>query len=275
LRQVTTVVFCAIDAIMPPGGKVHPGFEEFSMALDEAGIPVVWVTNRSRAQMDDPRRRLGHNHPFIAEGGSGVYLPEDYFHLRSAKTIRLGRFTCIPIAEPQPAACKALEVLGEETGVSAVPLRSLSPREFMQNSRLNAREAPLARQRDFDELFFFAGASERDIERFVAEGRGRNLQLRPRGVLWSLAAGANLSQCMRELSKLYDRALRAHATVMGVATPEDGEELFAICDRRILLTGESADGPVSGASRFGKVTEVLLSAPDAWGQVLAGIEVRR
>jgi predicted mannosyl-3-phosphoglycerate phosphatase (HAD superfamily) len=272
LRQTSTVVFCAIDALLPPRGKIHPGFDEFSVALEHAGLPAVWITDRSRAQMDEPRRKLGHRHPFIAEGGSGVYLPEDYFHLRPAKTIRLGRFTCIPVAEPQPAASEALESLCEETGVSVVALRSLSPREFMQNSGLPSREAELARQRDFAEFFFFAGASQQDIDRFLAEGRRRKLQLRQSGMLWSLAVGASLSRCIRELSRLYDRALRSHATILGIATPgANSEDLFAACDRNILLKNGASEGSASGQSQTGKTREILLAAPDVWDRLLASV----
>jgi predicted mannosyl-3-phosphoglycerate phosphatase (HAD superfamily) len=271
LRRTSLVVFCAIDAFIPSHGKVPPGFEEFSVALDHAGIPVIWVTNRSRAQMDEPRRKLGHNHPFVAEGGSGVYLPEDYFHLRPAKTVRLGRFTCIPVAETQPAAAEALESLSEETRISVVGLRSLSPREFMQNSGLTPREAELARQRDFDELFFFAGASDRDVDRLLAEGRRRKFQLRKHGVLWSLAVGASLRLCIRELSKLYDRALRSHPKVLGIATPQESSELFAACDRGIVLSNGATD---SGQSHPSKTREIPLSAPDAWERVLACVSSR-
>jgi predicted mannosyl-3-phosphoglycerate phosphatase (HAD superfamily) len=269
LRQTSTVVFCAIDAFLPASGKTLPGFDEFSVALEHAGVPAVWITDRSRAQMDEPRRKLGHHHPFIAEGGSGVYLPEDYFHLRPAKTARLGRFTCIPVAESQPAASEALESLCEETGVSVVALRSLSPREFMQNSGLTSREAQLARQRDFDEFFFFAGASQQDIERFLAEGRRRKLQLRQSGVLWSLAVGASLSRCIRELSRLYDRALRSHATILGIATPgASSEDLFAACDRSILLNNGASEGSAS------KTREIPLAAPAVWDRLLASVTAK-
>jgi predicted mannosyl-3-phosphoglycerate phosphatase (HAD superfamily) len=210
LRQTSAVVFCAIDSILPVRGKSLAGFEEFGAKLDHTGLPIVWVTSRSRAQMDEPRRRFGHQHPFIGEDGCGVYLPEDYFHLRPAKTIRMGRFTCIPVAETEPAASEALESLSEETGVSVVPLRSLAPRELEQNTGLPTREAELARQRDFDELFFFAGASQADIGRFVAEASQRKIVLRQHGMLWSLAVGASLGQCIRELAKLFERALRSH-----------------------------------------------------------------
>jgi mannosyl-3-phosphoglycerate phosphatase len=272
LHQTSTVVFCAIDVLIPQVGAIRPGFDEFSVSLDHANVPAVWVTTRSRGQMDGPLRKLAHTHPFIAEDGCGVFLPEGYFHLRPVKTIRLGRFTCIPVAEPQPAAREALESLAEETGISVVGLRSLSPREVMQNSGLPAREAELARQHDFDELFFFAGASDQDIDRFLAEGQRRKLQIRRHGVLWSLAVGASLRQCIRELSKLYDRALRSHPIVLGIATPHEAGELFAACDRSIVLSSGATDG--SGASHPSKTREIPLSAPDAWDRVLTCLSTR-
>jgi hypothetical protein len=122
-----------------------------------------------------------------------------------------------------------------------VPLRSLSPRELVQNSGLPARDAEMARQRDFDELFFFAGATDEDIQRFVAEAKLRKLALRQHGVLWSLAVGASLQKCIRDLSKLYDRALRYHAVVLGVATAEEAPDLFPCCERNILLANASED----------------------------------
>jgi mannosyl-3-phosphoglycerate phosphatase len=278
LHQTSTVVYCAIDSLISQRSKVQPGFEEFSVALDHANVPAVWVSTRTRLQMDDPRRKLGHNHPFIAEGGSGVYLPEDYFHLRPATTVRLGRFTCIPIAEPQPAASEALDALSEETGVPVVSLRSLSPRELTQNSGLPAREAEFARQRDFDELFFFAGASEEGIRSFVDKARDRKLKLRQYGVLWSLAVGASTSHCVRELSKLYDRALHSHASILGIATSASSDspiadELLAACDRGLLLTQEKVDDSAPAAQpRASKIRDVPLSAaPDAWARVLASI----
>ena len=155
MLQTPAILFCDIDGLLPLRGKMAPGFDDFIAGLEHAAIPNVWVTTRTRLLIDDPRRKLGHSHPFIAEGGCGVYLPEGYFHLRPPKTVRLGRFTCLPIAEPQPAAAEALEELAAETGVSVVPLRSLSPRELAQNSGLPPAQAELMRQPDFDEVFFF------------------------------------------------------------------------------------------------------------------------
>lgn len=269
MLQTPAVLYCAIDSLVPQRGKIQPGFDEFSAALDHAGVPVVWVTNRSRLQIDEARRKIGHQHPFIAEGGCGIYLPEGYFHLPLDKTMRLGRFTCMPVAESLPAASQALEDLSRDLDVPVVPLRSLSPRELMQNTGLPRPLAELVRHRDFDELFFFAGASEEDIRGFATKAVERRVQLRREAALWSLAAGASLKRCVLELSKLYSRALRSHPKVVGMATAESAGELFAACNRNVLLkrrTGDEDAGPDAGKAR-----EVSLADPEVWDHLLESI----
>jgi predicted mannosyl-3-phosphoglycerate phosphatase (HAD superfamily) len=281
LRQTSAIVYCAIDTLVPLRGSpavaglpAVAGFEDFSIALDHANVPCIWVTSRTRAQMDEPLRKLGHTHPFIAEGGSAVYIPTDYFHLRGEKSERRGRFLCIPVAQPQPAAAEALESLSAETGVPVVPLRSLSPRELAQNLGLPQREAELARQRDFDELFFFAGASDGDIDRFLEEGRRRKFQLRPQGVLWSLAVGASVPQCIRQLTKLFDRALHGHATTIGIATREQADELFPACDRNLLLIPEGREETLALPPGSSRTKPIQFHAPDSWEEVFTQITTR-
>lgn len=272
MRQTARILYLAVDSLIPPRGRMAAGLDEFMAALDHAGIPAVWVSQRTRLQLDDPRRKIGHHHPFIAEDGCGAYLPEDYFHLRPEKTVRLGRFMCIPVAEPQPAAAEALEELSEAARVEVVPLRSLSPRELSQNSGLPVRDAELLRQRDFDELFFLAGASEEDVARMRSEAQARRVQLRERGVLWSLAVGASMQRCVRELAKLYDRALRHHAASVAVAAAAEQEGLFQACDRRIALHEAAAahgeePGTGSGASPIAR--QLSLRDPNLWQELLA------
>ncbi|MBS1841284.1 MAG: hypothetical protein JSS69_07395 [Acidobacteria bacterium] len=268
MLKTKAVVYCAVDPFLSSRGKFLHGFENFQAELDELEIPCVWVSNKSRVQLDDPRRRVSHAEPFFAEDGCGVYLPEDYFHLKPAsKTVRLARFTCIPIAQQQPRAQEALESLAEESAVPVVPLRSLSPRELKQNIGLPNQEAELARQRDFDELFFFAGATEDDIKRFASLAQQRNYTLREQGVFWSLAIGADIKRCVREIGDLYDRSFRTHAIRFAVG-PVDFSALFSVCDRGIQLTPSSKteSDAAKNSSRF---PEIAITRPDLWESVIS------
>ena len=283
MRQTSSVLYIAVDELIPLRGRSLPGLDEFTATLDHQGTPAVWLTSRSRLQFDDARRKHAHTHPFIAEDGCAVYLPEDYFHLRPSSdpsrsrntaTVRLGRFTCIPVAEPLPAAADALQILSQDTGVPMVTLRSLSPRELAQNVGLPQKEAELARQRDFDEVFFFAGATDQEVEQFLAEGRTRRLQFRKHGVLWSAAIGASVQRCIRELSRLYDRALRYHAHTFGIATPSLAAGLFPSCERTVLLNDDNAEKTSLAEKQGPHGRQLPLHAPDLWERLLATITIK-
>jgi predicted mannosyl-3-phosphoglycerate phosphatase (HAD superfamily) len=305
LRRTQTI-YVTLDPFLSPRGKVLSHFEQLLEGLAEVEFPCIWLTSLTRAQLDEPRRRLGHDGPFIGESGCGVYLPEDYFHLKSGNTIRLGRFTCIPVAKPQPAAANSLQDLAAELGTSIVPLSSLSPRELSQNTGLPASEAEHIRMRDFDELFFFAGASEAEIAKFADEAKLRSLTLQNLGTFWSLSCGADLGKCIRELGGLYDRALRAHALRVGIAAQSSDDSaravtmdyqfkaLSAACDRTVLLTErQSASAQHSSAESHSDSSEAELAqpgsadrgrsaknelplhSPSLWDDVLASILTRK
>jgi mannosyl-3-phosphoglycerate phosphatase len=273
LRSSNTVVFCAIDDLIPLPGKPLSGFPEFLDSLAEGGIPCVWVTSRNRHQLDATLRKLGHGEPFIAEGGSCVYLAEDYFHLKPAHTVRLGRFIAIPVAKSQPAAAEALDQLSEQSAVAVVPLRSLSPRELVQNTGLARSDAEAIRQRDFDELFFFAGASEKDIHRFLAHASHAKVSVRPCGSLWSLAVDPSLGSCVRELRRLYERAFHRAAFFAGLSTVADSAALFPCCDRALLLIDKL--GPSPGRPKAGHPPKSLpLFQQSTWDEALEAIQTR-
>jgi predicted mannosyl-3-phosphoglycerate phosphatase (HAD superfamily) len=273
LFRTKTVVYCSVDPFLSSRGKFLHGFESFQAELDEREIPCIWLSSRSRLQLDDPRRRISHTEPFIAEDGCAVYLPEDYFHLKSTKTVRLGRFTTIPIAQQLPAATDALESLSEESGVPVVPLRSLSPRELSQNIGLPNHEAEVVRQRDFDELFFFAGASDADIERFRFLAESKNLALRKHGMFWSLALGADFRRCIREVGDLFDRSFHSHANRFAITSTSESASIFPACDGGIRVAASTKDlSEVSSTSpRF---AESVITAPDLWETVLSAVDSR-
>lgn len=280
MRQTSSVLYIAIDSLIPVQGKSVRGFDEFTSALDHAGIPAVWLTARSRLHLEGVRRKLGHAHPFIAEDGCAVYLPQDYFHLRPASatsrtpktpTLRLGRYNCVPVAERLPAASDALQALSADTRVPIVTLRSLSTRELVQNTGLPQREAELYRLRDFDELFFFAGATDEKIRRFLTEGHTRRLEFRQQGILWSGAIGANTRRCIRELSHLYDRALHCHARSVGVATANLAPELFPFCSRTILLADRPPRAPSNSHLESPETRQIQLQSPEVWELLLRSL----
>ena len=49
------------------------------------------------------------------------------------------------------------------------------------------------------------------------------------------AVGASLKQCVSHLTKLYERALRSHPSIIGIAGTAEAASLLPCCDRGIVL----------------------------------------
>ena len=73
---------------------------------------------------------------------------------------------------------------------------------------------------------------------------------------------------------LYDRALRFHPTILGIATPEESGNLFPACDRSLLLTTRTTGDAATPQPHARKAKELPLSAPDLWEHILADLTSR-
>jgi hypothetical protein len=55
---------------------------------------------------------------------------------------------------------------------------------------------------------------------------------------------------------------------VGIATPEEAAELFAACDRRVLLKTKNGDEAVAGSQN---ARELSLEEPDVWDRLLESV----
>jgi len=46
--------------------------------LNEKGIPLVFCSSKTRAEIEYWRDKLGNRHPFISENGGGIFIPLSY-----------------------------------------------------------------------------------------------------------------------------------------------------------------------------------------------------
>src|SRR5437879_13890237 len=98
--------------------------------------------------------------------------------------------------------------MAAELGAEVVGYHQMSTREIAQNTGLGRRQAELARQRDFDEPFFFAGASESVINKCVQAARHRGMGVTQAGRFWHLSAVHADGRAVAYVAKLDRTAVR-------------------------------------------------------------------
>ncbi len=268
------LIFTGLDgAVLDSHTHSWAPAEEALLEIERRRVPLVLVTGKTRAEVQPLRRKLGHGHPFITENGGGVFIPHGYFNLRIEGAHRIGRYHCIALAEPYAETCHALEEIAAEVGVSVVGFHQMSAREIAHNAGLNPEEAELARQRDFDEPFFFAGASEQDKWKFEQAATRRGMRIVRRERLWHLAAGSDTARAIRRLAKLYRQARRSRLRSVGLGYSQQEIALLSAVDHPVLLPRPNGTFDAQVVSRLPKIT--CGSAPGQAGWNAAVLRILR
>lgn len=173
----------------------------------------------------------------------------------------MARYHCVSLGQPYAEVTAALEAIAAEVGADVVGFHDMSTREIAQNTGLGQRQAELARQRDFDAPFFFAGASESVINKFVRAARHRRMEVTRAGRFWHLSAGHEEGRAVRYLAKLYHTAMRSRLRSVAMGHGLDDLSLLSAVDQAILLPQPDGSFDNEVLSRLPQVTRGTAPGP--------------
>ena len=245
--------------------------EEALREIERRRVPLVFVTSKTRAELEVLRRKLGHAHPFITENGGGIFIPHGYFNLHIEGAYRIGRYHCLALARPYAETVAALEEIASEVGTSVVSFHQMSAREIAQNTGLHLRQAELARQREFDEPFFFAGANGHTAEKFAEAARRRGMEVVRGGRFWHLVAGSDKGRAVRHLAKLYRAARHGRLRSVGLGDSPNDLALLAAVDQAVLLPLPDGGFAPEVLLRLPQVARGTAPGPTGWNEAVLKI----
>lgn len=238
------IIFTSVDNLfLHASGESLESTSEPLQKLARQGIPLVLSSRGTRAQLEPLRRKLQHGHPFLTESGAGLFIPDGYFNLRLEGASRFGRNFCVPFARTHAEAAAALPELAEESGTNAVGFSRMSLREIAQNSGLSKRDAELYRQREFGEIFFFAGETEKRTQRFSQVARAKGWEALPGTPFWELRGplNQNSENAVRHLMSLYRKTLHGRQRSVGIGSDVNDLYLLSATDVAVVLPQHAAE----------------------------------
>jgi mannosyl-3-phosphoglycerate phosphatase len=237
------------------------------LELRRLQVPLVFCTSKTRAEVAPLRRLLSNEHPFIVENGGGIVIPRNYFGRAAPAKISLGR--------PYSELAAALDELAQRSRVRVRGFHQLSVREIAAATGLSLGEARLAKKREFDEPFFFLGASKAGRQRFVRLARRRGLDLTTGGRFWHLFSGSDKGLAVRRLVALYRRAGPQPVRTLALGNAESDLAMFRVVDRAVLLPAKN--GRFAGTVLRGlpRVVRGSASGPEGWNEAVLGVLAQR
>lgn len=203
--------------------------------IEQHRVPLVICSSKTRLEIEFYRLKLGNSHPFIAENGGGIFVPEGYFGhnlpVPESSLTRQTGYNVIRLGAQYADLRRVLKIVQQE-GFALKGFGDLSPEEVAERMGLTIEEARMAKEREFDEPFFFEG-SEGEIKQVVDSIRTKGFSV-TKGRIFHILGASDKGRAVSILTNLYRRKL-GKITTIGVGDSLNDKPMLEVVDIPIMV----------------------------------------
>jgi mannosyl-3-phosphoglycerate phosphatase len=233
--------------------------------LNECGIPLVFVSSKTRSELAFWRRATGNVHPFVMENGGAIVIPKGYFERsfpgqrpsRATEVIELGlHYTCLVTELRRASRAARCRTRG---------FNDMTPEHIASEFSLSLNQAKMARKREFDEPFLILDGGRR--EALLQEIQNSGLTCSSGGRLHHLAGHCDKGIAVRELIRRYKLAWGPVRT-LGLGDGMNDLPMLASVSVPVILRSPAAR-KLSRLLPSAMVTEA--AGPAGWNQAVLSL----
>jgi hydroxypyruvate reductase len=235
--------------------------------LRARGIPLVLCSSKTRAEIEEYRRKLNNEHPFIAENGGGVFIPRGYFtapldFLGLFDVETLDGYVLTRFGMPYAKIRCRFEGLRAKNGAKVRGFGDMTDEEIADLTGLSLEEAALAKRREFDEAFVFDGPADQSfLDAIEADGLHWT-----QGQYFHILGDHDKGRAVELLESLYRREYGALASV-GLGDSFNDLPMLRAVDHPVLV--RKADGSYDKRVDLPNLLKTQQPGPLGWnGAVL-------
>ena len=224
------------------------------------GVPLVLCSSKTRAEMEEYRRRLDNGHPFITENGGGIFVPHGYFSV-PLDAVEFGSYRLILLGMSYAEIRSRFVRLREQLGTKVRGFADMTVEEVSVLTGLSPDEAVLARQRDFDEPFVFEGAPDESFLRAI-EASGLCWT---QGRIFHIMGNHDKGRAVNVLMSLYRQQYGSVASI-GLGDSLNDLPMLIAVDHPVLVRHE--DGSFDARIAIPRLLKTQLPGTAGWNETV-------
>jgi mannosyl-3-phosphoglycerate phosphatase len=233
-----------------------------------AQVPLILCSSKTFAEMQYWCKALNVAHPFIAENGGALIIPQNYFvqpleavSKRDGHSLMLTgmNYSTLRAALSEIAQCTALPLVG---------FGDLTVEQIVARTGLTFEQARLAKRRDANEPFFIErDFDEEDVKRLQTEVWRKGLRVTRGGRFFHLTGSSDKGTAAHHLIRLYQAAWQQPIRTVGLGDSLNDLPLLQAVDVPILV--RKKNGEVDG-SVLAQVKPQITKQPGpaGWNEVV-------
>lgn len=188
----------------------------------EHKIPLIFTSSKTAIEIEDLCKQIKLYHPFIAENGGLLAIPESYYLEGQSTTTN---YTKTVIGKSRVDIDHALETLANS--YNFISFKNMSTEELISHTGLNKQQALYANQRDCSEPLLWLD-EEKYLEAFTSALLMHDLRLISGGRFHHVMGEHDKATTMKLLIKQYEKFWNNQVTSIALGdSPNDLEMLLS------------------------------------------------
>ncbi|MFQ5803811.1 MAG: HAD-IIB family hydrolase [Candidatus Methylomirabilales bacterium] len=230
-------------------------------------IPVIFCSNKTRAEQEVYRKQLGVNDPFIVENGGGVCVPREYFSMIPENSRPSGPYNVIDLGLEYSAVRRILDLVRRETGIPFRGFGDMDEAQVATMTQLDGEAARRAKLREYGETVVL-GNPDRDLSRFREVTARHSLECVHGGRFLNVMGGSNKGSAVRILTHLF-RCEYGEVRALGIGDGQNDRSMLEAVDIPFLV---QQAGGVWAAMEVPNLTQIDGIGPAGWNRLPGMVE---
>lgn len=256
-----TILFSDLDGTLLD--ETSYSFRAAQPALNlvhERAIPLVLCSSKTRAEIEAIRQAMGNAHPFISENGGGIFIPPGYFST-PVSAVSCEGHQLIMLGMPYAEIRRHFDALRQQYGAKVTGFGDMTVEEIATLTGLSLKEAALAKQRDFDEPFIFAGEPDKAFLRAIEDAGLHWTQ----GRIFHILGPHDKGRAVQMLKALYAQEHGALSTI-GLGDGLNDVPMLRSVDYPVLV--RHIDGNLDLRSELPGLIITRQTGPSGWNEAV-------
>ncbi len=259
------VIFTDLDGTLLDKKTFHPGSALNTLQrCYQSDIPVIFVSAKTRVEIESIRSELDNFHPFVSENGGGLYIPDNLFD-RPAGFSHVGQYWVRCASETIAELRRALKEIADDLSIDIRNFSDMHPVEIAAITGLDHIRAKLAGQREFDEPFQIVDETPEKIEAVIAQIVNRGYRHTEGGILHHITGNFNKGETLENLKHLYEND-NPSVKFIGLGDAFNDIPMLKIVDHPFLV--RKNDGSVEQVDGLDKLKVTSGIGPDGFVEAI-------
>lgn len=237
-------------------------------AAQESGIPVVFCSSKTRAEIEHLRKATGATDPFIVENGGAIFVPEGYFPFTIEESMSRDGYDVIELGESYTRLVNLFRLLrAGSINLDIVGFSDLTANELAIECGMTLDEARRAKARAYTEPFRFSDITPEKIDVFQERIRQSGLQFSVGSRYHHLHGNYDKGHAVEILTHLYQRAYGKVITIGIGDSPNDAPMLSKVA-APIIVKRPSSAHQLELAAQFSQAQLTEGIGPAGWAEAV-------